>query len=337
MLLSPGLLTSSFMKCMETVKTLTTTKLDCSLCFTGFSLDGETIFTGSSDGVVRTLSARTGGQIKEQKGEHVKVPSVLVVNRQGATAFSVAQGALLGYVWSLSTGGPTASVESWGAISSAVFSNKGTALLIIERNKAILYDLTKRTIALHERLSLQTFKGHSWPITSVVFSLDDKRILTGSYEEIFLWDVKTGCMVMKVEGIVDTQISVLACSPRCTTIFVGYQDGQGFLFECITKQKLLTLNASKKRSVEAVTFNSEKEVILGIKGDDRVYVWVSALDQYYETVKVPSYTIHSLLFSPDGKNLLLGLKDGTIYVWPYTHEILSSPRISLEIFLTRSV
>ncbi|MBA2307403.1 hypothetical protein H0W26_04690, partial [Candidatus Dependentiae bacterium] len=82
-LLSPCFLISSFMKCMETEKTLTATKLENSLCFAGFSCDGETIFTGSSDGVVRTLSARTGGQIKEQKVALVKIPSVLVVNRQG--------------------------------------------------------------------------------------------------------------------------------------------------------------------------------------------------------------------------------------------------------------
>ncbi|MBA2307642.1 hypothetical protein H0W26_05935, partial [Candidatus Dependentiae bacterium] len=226
---------------------------------------------------------------------------------------------------------------SWGVISSAAFSNHGTALLIIENHKAILYDLTKQTISLQERLSLHTFKGHTLPITSVAFSLDDKHILTGSYGEIFLWDVKTGRLVMKVEGMVDTHISALACSPRCTTIFVGYHDGQGFLFDCITKQKLLTLKVSEKTSIEAITFNSEKEVILGIKAEDRVYVWSSALNQYHETVKVPSYLIHSLVFSPDGKSLLMGLKDGTVYVWCYTHAALSNQGISIDVFPTRNV
>ena len=70
-----------------------------------------------------------------------------------------------------------------------------------------------------------TLKGHLSRVTSVSFSPDGKRIVSGSWDETLkIWDVKTGQEMLTLKGHSD-RVKSVSFSPDGKRIVSGSRDG----------------------------------------------------------------------------------------------------------------
>ena len=104
-----------------------------------------------------------------------------------------------------------------GYVLDATFSPDGKSILATNWYSAVLYDL--------EGNILQTFTGgHSFPVNTLAFSPDGKRILTGSRDNTSkLWDLK-GRELKSLIGHTDW-VNAVAFSPDGKTIITGSRNG----------------------------------------------------------------------------------------------------------------
>ncbi len=72
---------------------------------------------------------------------------------------------------------------------------------------------------------LKNLEGHSDSVNSVAYSLDGKRIISGSNDKtIKIWDANTGECLQTLKGHLD-RVESVAYSPDCTKIISGSDDG----------------------------------------------------------------------------------------------------------------
>ncbi|RYP30214.1 hypothetical protein DL767_006361 [Monosporascus sp. MG133] len=98
--------------------------------------------------------------------------------------------------------------------------------------------LTKPIVEQNWNLCLQTLEGHSGRVTSVAFSPDGSRIVSGSYDHtIKIWDAKSGKEVRTLEGHGDSATSV-AFSPDGNRIASGWDDNTVRIWDAKSGKKV---------------------------------------------------------------------------------------------------
>ena len=91
------------------------------------------------------------------------------------------------------------------------------------------------------RGGLFTLYGHTGPVTSVSFSPDGTRIVTGSGDKTAkVWDARTGTALLELKGHTGAVTSV-SFSPDGTRIVTGSEDGTAKVWDARTGTPLLEL------------------------------------------------------------------------------------------------
>jgi len=133
--------------------------------------------------------------------------------------------------------------------------------------------------------------GHTGPVMSVCFSRDGKRALTGSLDSTArVWDAQTGKEKVAFQGPTGGIVSVcfspdgkavLAASGHWTKSRSGKYEERGFWSYPLVMARL----------------------------------WDAQTGQELATLKGHTHLLTSVAFSPDGKIILTGSRDGTARLW----------------------
>jgi WD40 repeat protein len=163
--------------------------------------------------------------------------------------------------------------------------------------------------------------AHLSLVESLAYSPDGKYLASGSYQEVKLWDAKTGELRKTIAGFAD-RVVALAFSHDSKLLATGggaaTQDGE---------VKLITV-ADGKVAV-TVTTNVHSDTVFGVafSPDDKMLATCGA-DKFVKTFEVPSgkflksfegHTHHvmGVGFSGDGKLLASGGADNVVKIWDY--------------------
>ena len=257
-----------------------------------FSPDGKTLASGEEGGVGRLWDVTTGKPIATFK----EVPAPQYAKLK-ALAFSTNGTKLIGAVenreinvWELGKemNPPTLlraikSQEPW----------RTDMLMLLSPDTRLLANTTTdwKNRIFQIQLSdtstgelLHTLTGHTRWIKSIAFSADSKTLVSGDeYETIRLWDTATGKLKATLNWSRGTATYALAFSPSGRFIASGHRDGVK-----------LWDNAAGRQQQQGY-----------------------AIGNYQHTLEIDEHKdyISKLAFSPDGKTLLTGSKDGTIQAW----------------------
>lgn len=131
---------------------------------------------------------------------------------------------------------------------------------------------------------LHTLTGHKRSMQSIAFSADSKTLVSGdAYEAIRLWDTTTGKLQSTLNWRCGTPTYALGFSPNGRFFASGHRD----------RVKLWDNTAGGKQQEGY------------------------AIGSYQHTLELHGHKdyVYKLVFSPDGKTLLTGSKDGTIQAW----------------------
>ena len=167
----------------------------------------------------------------------------------------------------------------------------------------------------------KSLTGHTEHIWSLAFSLDGKRLVSGSSDKTTrLWDVETGEEMVTLPLNKPSTTMALAFSPCGNVIAIG-MFGELRLWCAETLTTLLTIPQLQTQKPYALTFSPcGKYLASGTwwqKGMEKMAIrlWDVATGENVHTFWRHTTDVQSLDFSPDGTLLASGSFDGTILLW----------------------
>ena len=142
-----------------------------------------------------------------------------------------------------------------------------TLLLLIEPSRA--QDRAK--------IEIVPTVGHFNPITSVAFSPDGGRVLSGGDNTIKLWDVTTGALLRTFEGHFNRVTSV-AFSPDGTRVLSGSHDSTIKLWDPLTGALIRSFKFKGHGWINSVAFSPDGARVLsgsglGSSSKDSLKLW----------------------------------------------------------------
>jgi WD40 repeat protein/serine/threonine protein kinase len=161
---------------------------------------------------------------------------------------------------------------------------------------------------------LLTLLGHSDGVTSVSFSPDGKRIVSGSADAtVKIWDAETGQHVLTLSGH-ETTVWSVGFSPDGKRVVSGSDDQTVMLWDATTGKETLRLRGHS-RYVDCVSFSPDGKRIVSGSGDKSVKLWNATTGDELLTITGHSGIVRSVQFSPDGTRIVSGSRDRTVRVW----------------------
>ena len=185
----------------------------------------------------------------------------------------------------------------------------------IEENKTAQYTFTlQEKPKFTEYKLLKTLNGHSYPITSVAYSPDGTKIISGSWDNtIKILDANTGECLKTLEGHSNVVRSV-AYSPDGRKIISGSTDKTIKIWNANRGKYLQTLEGHSDR-VYSVAYSPDGKRIISGSQDKTVKIWDANTGECLKTLAGHSYWVYSVAYSPDGTKIISGSLDGTIKIW----------------------
>ncbi len=163
-------------------------------------------------------------------------------------------------------------------------------------------------------LPLRTLRGHLEEVTSVAFSSDGQRIVTGSWDQTAkVWEAPSGRQLHSLRGH-SLPIWCVAFSPDGQRIVTGSWDGTAKVWDAASGRELLPLQGHT-RPIRSVAFSSDSQRIITGSWDQTAKVWEAASGRQLLTLGGTNGNVGSVAFSPDGQHLVTGSDDQTANVW----------------------
>jgi WD40 repeat protein len=171
--------------------------------------------------------------------------------------------------------------------------------------------------ALRVTASLQRIFETNTEVTSVAFSPDGTRLLSGSSDNTLrLWDTKTGKQIGEPLQGHTAAVTSVAFSPDGTRLLSGSDDMTLRLWNADTGLSIGKPLEGHISKVTAVAFSPDGTLLLSSSRGKVLRLWDAKTRQpIEEPLQGHTAAVTSIAFSPDGKLLLSGSDDMTLRLW----------------------
>jgi len=152
---------------------------------------------------------------------------------------------------------------------------------------------------------------HANSVSSVCFSPDGKRVLSGSCDnKLVLWDVESGKRLRTFEGHTEGVTSV-SFSPDGKRVLSGSRGNTVALWDAARGKRIRTFEGHTE-GVTSVCFIPDGKQVISGSNDSTLALWDVASGKRILTFKGHSRAVTSLCISPDGKRAISCSHDITI-------------------------
>jgi WD40 repeat protein/class 3 adenylate cyclase len=261
------------------------------------------IYEVQSGALVRSLELAASSQLRTWSSFSPDWKRVAIGQSDGVTrVFDTASGKEL-----LTLEGPPA------YINAIAYSPDGTQIATAtdENNTVEIWDAVTGN-------QVRSLRGHKAPVSSIVFSPDGNHIATSSKDQSGkIWDRETGQELAPFIHAV--WVHNVAFSNDSKSIATGDGNGTVKIWDATNGQELTSF-AAHPSAVLSLTFSNDGTTLTTASQDGTVRIW--DLGIIGEDLALPTGGISDTLvgeanpaYSPDGKLIAVGLRNGTIPVW----------------------
>ncbi len=267
-----------------------------------FSPSGSTVLVSGGAGPPRVLDVAKGRAVC-RLGDRASAPSadaVLLANRAVAVRNGVA------YVWNTRT---CRLVHTLGRVGRTavrvVASPDGMRVAFLSGREARVADPVRGRLLFRLR--------HPGDITSVAFSTDGNRIVTGGRDRLArIWNGRTGRLVHELSGH-SGQVLDVAIGPPGTEVATASTDGTARVWDVSTGLLLAPL-FGHTNFVRSVDFSADGQTVVTGSDDGTGRTW--ALNgRRLATLARHSGAVVDALLTSDGFDVVTAGEDGTVRLW----------------------
>lgn len=271
-----------------------------------FSPDGRFLFSSSWATPPLLWSIETGRIVKRFDGEVT-----------GAFSVSFAPDGL-----TAASGSENADILLWDVQTEDIvhtFTKDKTWVLAVgfhpERPIFASGDINGRVILwdAESQVQLREITTHSNQVGVVKFSQDGRYLLTGSQNEVYLWNTNTWVIEQSFKPITGFFVSA-AISPDMQHIAIGNDDGTITIWNIQSGQPSTTLDGHVD-AVWDVEFSPDGTQLLSGGADGVVILWDWQKGQIIRSISGYFGRVNSVAFSPDGTMAAFGSADHIATLW----------------------
>jgi WD40 repeat protein len=274
-----------------------------------FSPDGRMLATGSSDRTVKLWDTATGRELRTLSGHQREVRAVAFSPDNQLLASACADGTVK--VWDVGTGKELFTIAGHGGeVSTVAFSPDGKSLATGSHDAtAKLWAITRAGAS-----ELISFEGHESGLWTVAFSPDGKTLATGSHDQgrVRLWDVGTSRRTI-LEGPIDHVVCVKYDAEGRQLALASYHGAVRF-WDARTGEERITFQAHEGNSVPSLALSPDGRLLVSAGRDGSVFLSDPISGAKLREWEFP-WPVMSAAFARDGRHLVLGLGNGTAYIF----------------------
>jgi WD40 repeat protein len=202
---------------------------------------------------------------------------------------------------------------------SAVAASRGNEVHIYDaRSGAHIRALVSPGLTTPDRKPVRA--AHLALVDALAYSPDGKSLASGSYQEVILWDARTGLPRQKLTGFAD-RVVALDFSPDGKLLATGggapAQEGEIKVFEVATGKLVADIKNGHSDTVYGVSFSPDGRKLATCGADKFVKAFEVPSGKFLKAFEGHTHHVLGVGWKNDGKLLASGGADNVVKVWDF--------------------
>ncbi len=312
-------------------------------------LDGKSFFCNTMQKEIVRYDLETGKKLYRIAIFDDKVESIAFSKETNLLMYGTEKGKVV--LWNISTQKSQVSNVALNEIRSVAFSKNGLMAAAIERYKAFVWDLSKKTLkeyripfiseisygqsisflsgaeylllstGFHGRIwniktsrEIKRFAGHSQGVTKAILSPDERWVLTSSWDKtIRLWDTIKEKELQVLRGSKNTVTSI-AFSPDSTKV-ASVSDGSVLCVWDINPNQERFFLSNMLYQIQSLQVSPNELQLLAADNTGTIFLYDMESGNLIMEFKGHESPVFQATFSPDGNRIVSAGCDGTVRLW----------------------
>lgn len=162
--------------------------------------------------------------------------------------------------------------------------------------------------------------AHLALVESMAFSPEGKYLASGSFQEVSLWDAKTGQLYHKITGFAHAVVAITFSNDGKLMATGGgapTEDGEMKVFEVGSWKLVTDIKNGHSDTVYGVSFSPDAKKLATCSADKFIKVWDLPSGKFLKSFEGHTHHVLDVGWKSDGKLLASAGADSTVKVWDW--------------------